>query len=384
MGMGSGIAISISGWAAPLAAASPTTRKAVSRVVLMARIVTPDRFPVHNLDVSFRDVARDVARWKAEGEEVALATVVRTWGSGPRGAGAKMALTRDARIAGSVSGGCVEAAVVEEGREVLETGTPKLLKFGIADETAWNVGLTCGGSIEIFVERLDDSLFRAFSEALEKRIPLARATVIRGAGLGTSVLVREGQGAIAGIGDAARRALERGQSEVVTAEEGSEVFLDVELPPPTLVMIGGVHIAIALTAIAKTLGYRTIVIDPRGVFGNEERFPHADQLIYEWSDEGLEAVGLDRSSAVATLTHDPKIDDPALMVALRSPAFFVGALGSQKTHEKRRKRLLERGLTEAELSRLYAPVGLDIGSRSPEEIALSVMAQIVAVRNRAV
>jgi xanthine dehydrogenase accessory factor len=333
--------------------------------------------------VTFRDVAKDVERWKAEGEDVALATVVRTWGSGPRGPGAKMALTRDARIAGSVSGGCVEAAVVEEGREVLETGTPKLLHFGIADETAWNVGLTCGGSIEIFVEKLDDSLFRASTEALETRRALARATVIRGADLGRTVLVRDGEPAEGAIGAAALRALERGQPDVVAAEDGSEIFLDVELPPPSLVMVGGVHISIALTAMAKSLGYRTIVIDPRGVFGSEERFPDADELIHEWSDDGLEAIGLDRSSAVATLTHDPKIDDPALMVALRSPAFFVGALGSKKTQEKRRKRLLERGITEAELSRLFAPVGLDIGSRSPEEIALSILAQIVAVRNRA-
>jgi len=338
---------------------------------------------VHNPLVTFRDVAKDVERWKAEGEDVALATVVRTWGSGPRGPGAKMALTNDARIAGSVSGGCVEAAVVEEGRDVLETGTPKLLRFGIADETAWSVGLTCGGSIEIFVEKLDDSFFRASLEALETRRALARATVIRGADVGRTVLVRDGESAEGEIGAAAERALERGQSEVITAADGSEVFIDVELPPPSLVMVGGVHIAIALTAMAKTLGYRTIVIDPRGVFGNEERFPHADLLIPEWSDEGLEALGLDRSSAVATLTHDPKIDDPALMVALRSPAFFIGALGSKKTQEKRKKRLLDRGLTEAELSRLFAPVGLDIGSRSPEEIALSVLAQIVAVRNRA-
>jgi xanthine dehydrogenase accessory factor len=350
----------------------------------MGRIVTPGSFPVHNPGVTFRDVAKDVERWIGEGEEVALATVVRTWGSGPRGPGAKMALTRDARIAGSVSGGCVEAAVVEEGREVLQTGKPKLLRFGIADETAWNVGLTCGGSIEIFVEKLDPALFRAFAESLEKRHALARATVVRGAELGRTVLVREGDPVKGDVEKAALRALDLGESDVLAREDGSEIFLDVELPPPTLVMIGGVHIAIALTAMAKTLGYRTIVIDPRGVFGNEDRFPHADQLIQEWSDEGLEAVGLDRSSAVATLTHDPKIDDPALMVALRSPAFFVGALGSRKTHEKRRKRLLERGLTEAELSRLFAPVGLEIGSRSPEEIALAVMAQIVAVRNRAV
>ncbi|MGH9391057.1 MAG: XdhC family protein, partial [Vicinamibacteria bacterium] len=192
---------------------------------------------MHNPRVTFRDVAKDVERWRAEGEEVALATVVRTWGSGPRGPGAKMALTRDARIAGSVSGGCVEAAVVEEGREVLETGTPKLLRFGIADETAWNVGLTCGGSIEIFVEKLDDSLFRAFSGALEKRSALARATVIRGAGLGRTVLVREGEHPEGEIGAAAQQALERGQSDVVVADDGSEIFLDLELPPPSLVMV---------------------------------------------------------------------------------------------------------------------------------------------------
>jgi xanthine dehydrogenase accessory factor len=339
---------------------------------------------VHNPHVTFRDVATDVARWRSEGEAVALATVVRTWGSGPRGPGAKMALTRDAGISGSVSGGCVEAAVVEEGIEVLSTGTPKLLKFGVSDETAWNVGLTCGGSIEIFVEKLDDSLLQAFSAAMADRHAIARATVIRGYGLGSTVLVREGQEPGTVLEAAAVRALELGLCDVFTDEDGAEIFLDVEMPPPTLVMIGGVHIAIALTAMAKAVGYRTIVIDPRGVFGNEERFPHADRLIPEWSDEGLEALGLDHSSAVATLTHDPKIDDPALMVALRSPAFFVGALGSKKTQEKRRKRLLDRGLTEAELSRLFAPVGLDIGSRSPEEIALSVLAQIVAVRNRVV
>ncbi len=350
----------------------------------MGRIVTPPPFPVHNPRVTFRDVAKDIERWRSEGEAIALATVVRTWGSGPRGPGAKMALTKDARIAGSVSGGCVEAAVVEEGREVLETGMPKLLRFGIADETAWNVGLTCGGSIEIFVERLDDAVFQAFSDSIEKRHPLARAVAIRGAELGWSALVHEGELARTVTEAAALRSLEQGQPDVITAEDGAEIFIDVEVPAPSLVMVGGVHISIALTAMAKSLGYRTIVIDPRGVFGSEERFPHADELIQEWSDEGLEAVGLDRSSAVATLTHDPKIDDPALMVALRSPAFFVGALGSRKTHEKRRKRLLDRGVTETELSRLFAPVGLDIGARSPEEIALSVMAQIVAVRNRAV
>jgi xanthine dehydrogenase accessory factor len=355
---------------------------ATAVVVLMSGILTPERGSVHNLAVTFRDVARDVELWKREGEEVALATVVRTWGSGPRGPGAKMALTKDARIAGSVSGGCVEAAVVEEGREVLETGAPKLLRFGVADETAWNVGLSCGGTIEIFVEKLEDSLVQTLSRAIEEGRALARATVVRGPSPGKTAIVLDGDSGEGELAAAARATLERGLPEVVQTADGSEVFIDVELPPPSLVMVGGVHVSIALTSIAKVVGYRTIVVDPRGVFGSVERFPHVDELIEEWPDDALTGIGIDRSTAIATLTHDPKIDDPALMVALRSPAFYVGALGSRKTHEKRRKRLLDRGLTEEELSRLHAPVGLDIGSRSPEEIALSVMAEILAVRNR--
>jgi xanthine dehydrogenase accessory factor len=340
--------------------------------------------------MSLRDVASDVERFRADGARVALATVVRTWGSGPRGPGAKMALTEDARIAGSVSGGCVESAVVEEGGEVLRTGKAKLLHFGVADETAWNVGLSCGGTIEIFVERLEGPLFETLLEGHRARRAMARATVVRGRDAGRSVLLLDDgrvTGDAAAVDDdrlvgAARRALDAGEAAWLELGDGGEAFVDVELPAPTLAMVGGVHIAIALAAIAKAIGYRTVVIDPRSVFGSDERFPGVDELLQEWPDKALAKVGLDRSSAVATLTHDPKIDDPALMAALRSPAFYVGALGSRRTQEKRRRRLLERGITEAELSRLHAPVGLDIGARSPEEIALSVMAQIVAVRNR--
>jgi xanthine dehydrogenase accessory factor len=342
--------------------------------------------------MSLRDVAEDVARFRAEGVPVALATVVRTWGAGPRGPGAKMALTADARIAGSVSGGCVEAAVVEEGRGVLASGIPKLLHFGVADETAWNVGLSCGGTIDVFVEKLDDAQFASLREAQAERRALARGLIVRGDDLGKSVLVLEdgapegevgegGEGDDPRLVEAARKALATGEPAWVDLGEGTEAFVDVELPSPMLAMVGGVHISIALIAMAKALGYRTVVIDPRSVFGSDERFPQVDELIQEWPDEALAKVRLDRSSAVATLTHDPKIDDPALIAALRSPAFYVGALGSRRTHEKRKRRLMDKGLTESELSRLHAPVGLDIGARSPEEIALSVMAQIVSVRN---
>ena len=332
--------------------------------------------------MSIRDIAADVDRWRGEGEDVALATVVRTWGSGPRGAGAKMAMTRDARIAGSVSGGCVESAVVEQGREVLETGKPKLLRFGVTDETAWNVGLSCGGTIEVFVETLTDAVYGALRSALEEERAVAKATVIKGEPLGRTLVVDDDTSTSdeSAMAEAARRALDAGRSEQVALDD-VEVFIDVELPPPVLVMVGGVHVAVALTSMADALGYRTIIVDPRGVFGSEERFPHAGEIIREWPDKALKKLAINRSTAIATLTHDPKLDDPALEVALPSQAFYVGALGSKRTQEKRRRRLVERGLTEDELARLHAPIGLPLGSRSPEEIALSVMAQIVATRN---
>jgi xanthine dehydrogenase accessory factor len=332
--------------------------------------------------MSIRDIAADVDRWRGEGEDVALATVVRTWGSGPRGAGAKMAMTRDARLTGSVSGGCVESAVVEAGREVLETGKPKLLRFGVTDETAWDVGLSCGGTIEIFVQPLTDAIYEPLKSAFEEERAIAKATVIQGEPLGRTLIVDTDTSTSddSAIAEAARRALDAGRSEQVALDD-TEVFIDVELPPPVLVMVGGVHVAVALTSMADALGYRTVIVDPRGVFGSEERFPHAGELIREWPDKALKKMSINRSTAIATLTHDPKLDDPALEVALPSQAFYVGALGSKRTQEKRRRRLVERGLTEDELARLHAPIGLSIGSRSPEEIALSVMAQIVATRN---
>ncbi len=333
--------------------------------------------------MSLRDVAADVDRWREEGESVALATVVSTWGSGPRGPGAKMALTPSARIAGSVSGGCVETSVVEEGRQALQTGDSKLLRYGVSDETAWEVGLSCGGTIEVFVEPLTDETYAPLRRALKEKRGIARAIVVEGEQIGRSAFIEQGVGVPHDeLSKVAQSALEAGRPERLTVGE-RDVFIDVELPPPRLIVVGGVHIARALTAMASTLGFETVVVDPRGVFGSRERFPHVDELRDEWPDEALEQLGITRSTAVAALSHDPKIDDPALLVALRSPAFFVGALGSRRTHEKRRKRLVEKGMTEGELSRLHAPIGLPIGSRTPEEIALSILGQIVATKNGA-
>ena len=341
-----------------------------------------------------RDVLPDIDRWRAQGKPVALATVIQTWGSAPRGVGAKMALTPDNEISGSVSGGCVEGAVFETGVEVLRTGKPQLLHFGVADDTAWEVGLACGGTIDVFVSALNPLLYEAVRAALWEERPFSTLTLIRGPEhlLGQTIMVRDDGKLVGALGDGldeqatrvARAALAEGLSRraaMTLGDESVEVFVEVSLPSPTLIVVGGVHIAVALAAIAKTLGYRTVIVDPRKAFGSEVRFPHVDQLMQLWPDEALAQLGLTRSTAVAMLTHDPKLDDPALRLALPSPAFYVGALGSRKTQQKRHERLLADGLTEAQLARLRGPIGLDLGGRTPEEVALAIMAEIVAARN---
>ena len=341
-----------------------------------------------------RDILSEVEGWRAAGERVAIATVVRTWGSAPRQSGAKLAITESGKLAGSVSGGCVEGAVAEAALEALADGRPRLLHFGVADEAAWEVGLACGGSLDIWVNphETEGPLYEELVLVLAAKEPVAMCTAIAGPGevLGRRMLavaeeaardrkLPEGQwlGQAALLADA-RADLAAGQPAVHAYPDGLQVFVEVYLPPPELIMVGGVHIAIALTALAQTLGYRTIVVEPRRAFGNAERFPLADQLVSEWPDRALEQIGLTRSSAVAVLTHDSKLDDPALRVALASPAFYVGALGSRKTQVRRRERLLGLGLTAAQIDRLHGPIGLDIGARTPEEIALGILAEIVA------
>lgn len=334
-----------------------------------------------------RDILAEVERWRAAGEPVALATVVQAWGSAPRAAGAKMAVSGGGEIAGSVSGGCVENAVIEAAAAVLAAGSPRLLHFGVSDETAWSVGLACGGTIDVFVETLRPDSWEPFLAAVAARRPAAVATAIGGpdALIGAKVLLL-GDGAASGslgegVAASTREALAEGASRRISVGD-ADVFIEVVLPPPTLIVVGGVHIAVALISMARTLGYRTVLVDPRESFANARRFPHVDRIVSAWPDAALQEIGLDASTAVAVLTHDPKLDDPALLTALRSPAFYVGALGSSRTQEKRRGRLLGAGLPEGALARLYAPIGLNLGGRGPEEIALSVMAQIVASRNR--
>ena len=338
-----------------------------------------------------RDILPDLDNWRAENDHIALATVIQTWGSSPRRAGAKMALTPDGKIAGSVSGGCVEGAVFEAGVDVLKSNRPQLLHFGVADEIAWEVGLACGGSIDIFVQPLDEAIFKPLRSTFVEEESAVLATVVKGPDelLGREMLVREG-GEVSGnihdecnakVIDLAGETLDQGKSRRVRLREDVELFMEVISPPPTLIAVGGVHITIALLALAKTLGYRTIVVDPRSAFGNETRFPHVDRLIQAWPQEAFEQIPITRSTAIAMLTHDPKLDDPALKIALPSAAFYVGALGSKTTQAKRRQRLLEEGVTEEQLDRLHGPIGLEINAGTPEEIAVSIMAEIVAARN---
>ena len=345
-----------------------------------------------------RDVMAASDAWQAAGRPVALATVVQTWGSSPRQAGAKMALTPEGEgatqgIAGSVSGGCVEGAVYEEGVEALATGQARLLHFGVADETAWEVGLACGGSIDVFVQPLANDHYRQARAAFGADQEFASATIVKGPPeqMGKAVLVDANEVRWTNMrtdlstpaAEAALTALAEGKSRRAELAEGVKAFIEVVLPPPTLVAVGGVHITIALVALAKTLGYRTVVVDPRKAFGNELRFPpgSVDRLVQAWPDEALREIGLDRGTAVAMLTHDPKLDDPALTLALPSAAFYVGALGSRTTQAKRRERLAEAGIGEAALGRLYGPIGLDLGATTPEEVALAIMAEVVAARN---
>jgi xanthine dehydrogenase accessory factor len=308
---------------------------------------------------------------------------------------AKMAVTDQGNIAGSVSGGCIEGAVYDACQHALKTGTAALLHFGVADEQAWEVGLACGGTIDVFVAplpRIDATQGTDSASIVVQRLvaqqPVAVATVLSGPATGQQLAVTADSTPHSDMPHSPLRdailthtvaMLADGVHGVYTVE-GVDVFVEVYPPPPTIIMIGAVHISLELTTYAAQLGFRTVVVDARAAFATAERFGHADELVHAWPDEAL-AGRLHRNVAVVVLTHDPKLDDPALLVALPSDVRYVGALGSRKTHAERIERLRSAGLTAADVARVHAPIGLDIGGRTPAEIALSIMAQIVAVWN---
>lgn len=340
-----------------------------------------------------REFLREIERWRSEGEDVALATLVRVDGSAPSGPGARFACTRDGRMAGSVGPGCVENDVFLRALEVLGEQTPALARYGIADETALEIGLSCGGSIELLIEPFAaDEAWGALERAIAAEQVVALATVLSPAGLRGRRLAVAADGSRAGAIDAAldepiRAAAERqlaaGGTRIVELpgrDGAAEVFLEVIGPPERLYVVGATQIAAALARMAPALGFQVTIIDARTALATRERFPEPSELVHAWPDEALAAARLDAGAYVVVLSHDPKFDVPALGRALRSPARYVGALGSRRTDARRRDLLRAEGLAEAELARLHAPIGLDLGGREPAEVALAILAEIQTTR----
>jgi xanthine dehydrogenase accessory factor len=302
--------------------------------------------------------------WHRAGKGVVLATVVDTWGSAPRPVGALLAVSDTGEMAGSVSGGCVEGAVVAEAFEALKTGASKLLTYGVSDDDAFAVGLACGGTIRVQVQPVGagipgDILAELVAARAERR-PIAYV-------VDTETWARRTTGP--------EEFPDRFRADRSGFEPDGKTFVIVHNPPLRMAVIGAVHIAQPLMQMARLAGYDATLIDPRDAFGAQARFP-GETIVNDWPDEALQAFGLDARTAVITLTHDPKLDDPAIRLALRSEVFYLGCLGSTRTHAKRVARLVEAGFTEAEIARIHAPLGLAIGAKSPAEIAISILAQV--------
>jgi xanthine dehydrogenase accessory factor len=353
-----------------------------------------------------KELLETLAAWRAEGVDGGRAVVVRTFGSAPRPEGAVLLVASDGRIAGSVSGGCVEGAAAEEIAHAVATGRSRVIRYGISDEEAWDVGLACGGTIDVLVEpRVTDAVVAA----AERSAGDAGAAVVtplppdappptfgaheRGQGAPPETpLVIDASGGMTGtlgsaeldeqLVEAARDALNRGTSRTVEIR-GRSLFVEAYPVRPRLVVVGAVQAAMSLVAYARELGYATVVVDGRAAFATPERFPDVDRLVVGWPDEVADEIGLGPNDAVAVLTHDVKFDEPAIAEALRRGCRYVGAVGSRKTQADRRERLRRAGVGEDELARLRGPIGLDLGGRAPAETALAIVAEIVATRYEA-
>jgi xanthine dehydrogenase accessory factor len=305
-----------------------------------------------------REVLSELNEWSAAGEDIAVATVIETWGSSPRPLGSKMLVTGSGKMAGSVSNGCIEGAVFEEAQKVLKTRTPKVAAFGVADDVAFEVGLACGGHIEVFIQPLDGvhkqlitMLNRNESATLRTNLTNGEVELVKGTQPGSELARRDG-----------------------------DSFVEPFRRPAHMVIIGAIHIAIPLHRLARLMGYRVTVIDARAKFATRERFPEADELIVGWPDEAMSKLVVDASTFIVILTHDPKFDLPALRSVLKRHAGYIGAIGSRKTNQNRFDALRKEGFTEEQLSRVHGPIGLDLGGRGAGETALGILAEITAVR----
>jgi xanthine dehydrogenase accessory factor len=348
-----------------------------------------------------RDILDQITKWWEAGETFGLATVVNTFRSAPRDPGAALAVSAGGEVVGSVSGGCVEGAVYELAQEVRQSGQPVMKTYGVSDDAAFEVGLTCGGIIDLFVEPVSKERYPELAEvaaAIRAGNPVAVVTVISGPGVvGARRIVRpDGQGSgTLGAGDRldqavdddARGMLAQGLTGVRHYGEHGErrlddlsVFVQSFAPPPRMLVFGAIDFAAAVARAGKFLGYRVTVCDARPIFATRARFPDADEVVVDWPHRYLASTEVDQRTVICVLTHDPKFDVPVLEVALRRPAAYIGAMGSRRTHEDRLARLREAGMTEDEIARLRSPIGLDLGARTPEETAVSVAAELIQLR----
>ena len=305
-----------------------------------------------------REVLDELNEWIGGREDIAMATVIETWGSSPRPLGSKMLVTRSGKMAGSVSNGCIEGAVFEEAQKVMKSGVPKIAAFGVADDVAFEVGLACGGHIEVFIQPLGRS-HRQLVGMMNRDEP---------ATLRTNLVNGEAE------------LVDGTPSDSELARREGDVFVEPFRRPAHLVIVGAIHIAIPLHRLAKLMGYRVTVVDARKKFATKERFPEADELIVKWPDEAMSKLTIDNSTYIVILTHDPKFDLPALRSVLKKDAGYVGAIGSRKTNQNRFDALRKEGFTEEQLARVHGPVGLDLGGRGADETALGILAEITAVR----
>lgn len=338
-----------------------------------------------------KEFLNEINNWLADKKDFAVATVIQTWGSAPRPVGSSMLIDADMNMMGSVSGGCVEGAVVREAMDVLATNKPKILSFGVTDEEAWEVGLSCGGAIKVFVERFvgfeNEKIAEILRGCLEQNKGCTLMLKIGGEASEHVLVLPNGEvisknKATDILIENAKRAYSERKSQTIEIGE-DRWFAQVFPSKDRLIIVGAAHIAVDLVHLAHYFGFETLVIDPRGIFADKTQFPTApDRLVNDWPAEILPDYTLDEYTFAVLLTHDPKIDDQALEILLKEKTAYIGALGSKKTHEKRVKRLAEKGFSEEQIAAIHAPIGVDINAKSAREIALSIIAELIKVRNK--
>ncbi len=324
-----------------------------------------------------RDILPILERWTDEGTAVALGSVIERIGSAPRDPGATLAVSATGEVAGSVTGGCVEPAVIREATEVLNGSSGRICRYGLTDDDGFDVGLSCGGTIAVAVYELDAKLIEPLGSAVESDRPVAMTVRLAEQRFGEQRLVSADGEAGDGVEAAARALLELGESGVVETRDGELVFVESYAPRPNLYIFGASDHVTALVTMGRFLGYRVTVCDPRTTFMTRERFPDADELAIEWPDRFLEHAPVDARTAICMMTHDLKFDVPALKAVLATNAGYIGAIGSEKTRTEREARLRDDGIGEADLARLHAPIGIQIGARTPEEVAVTIAAQLI-------